>query len=123
VRDDIELRVRELVASLEVSALRTVRHTEVKVDHIGEGKEGDYTQDFRRDWEANYKASGGDYTTYQPAYEYGYRMAGDARYRGKSWADVESNLRSDWDRQYPGSAWDRMKSAVRYGWDKVTGKR
>jgi hypothetical protein len=60
------------------------------------------------------------YETYRPGYEYGYRMANDARYRGKSWADVEPQLRSDYSRQYPDSTWENIKNAVRHSWEKVT---
>jgi uncharacterized protein (TIGR02271 family) len=58
-----------------------------------------------------------------PAYQYGYSSASDSRYRGRSWADAESNLRDDYSRRYPGKTWDDVKSSVRRGWDKVTGQR
>jgi len=45
------------------------------------------------------------------------------RYRGKSWSDAESELRTDYLRQNPSSNWDKVKGAIRYGWEKVTGKR
>jgi uncharacterized protein (TIGR02271 family) len=105
----------------------TVRRTEVKVEQAGEGartgSSDDYSEDFRRDWQTNYASSGGRYEDYQPAYEYGSRMAADPRYRGKSWPEVENDMRADWDRRYPNSAWERMKNSVRYGWERVTGKR
>jgi len=52
-----------------------------------------------------------------------YRTAGDPRYRGRDWSDVEDDLRTDYLRKNPNSAWERMKGAIRYGWEKVTGKR
>jgi hypothetical protein len=58
-----------------------------------------------------------------PAYEHGYRSASDPRYRGRSWSDVENDLRTDYERSYPNGAWEKTKDAVRYGWEKVTGKR
>lgn len=105
----------------------TVRRTEVKVEQTGErgartASGVDYNDDYRRDWQANYAASGGRYEDYQPAYEYGARMAADPRYKGRSWDQVENDMRSDWGRQYPNSTWDRMKASVHYGWDRVTGK-
>ena len=83
----------------------------------------DYAADFRRDWETNYAKTGESWETYRPAYEYGYRMASDDRYRGREWSEVESDLRSDYSTRYPDSAWERMKAAVRRGWDKVTASR
>jgi hypothetical protein len=58
----------------------------------------------------------------RPAYEYGYRSAGDPRYRGRSWDQVENDVRSDYERTNPGGSWERAKNAIRYGWDKVTGQ-
>jgi hypothetical protein len=90
------------------------------VERLGDD---DYRSDFRSDWEKRYRASGGTWESYEPAYEYGYRSASDERWRGRQWSDVENDLRSDWERRYPNSAWDRFKDSVRYGWEKVTGRR
>lgn len=118
-------RVKEEVVIGKEATERTerihenVRHTEVKVERL---KGDEYSQDFRRDYETNYARSGGAYETYEPAYMYGYRIANDTRYQGKSWNDVESQIKTDYQRQYPDSKWDSMKNAIRYGWDRVTRK-
>jgi len=112
----------------------TVRRTEVRVDDLKDTGDrqreeyaGDYTNDFdddfRRDYETNYASSGVAYNDVRPAYDYGYRMAGNDRYRGRQWSDVESELRTDYQRNNPNSTWDNVKGAVRYGWEKVTGRR
>jgi len=103
----------------------TVRRTDVKVEKMDSASGGavDYRQDFQRDYETNYARSGVPYDSLEPAYEYGYRSAGDPRYRGKSWSDAESELKTDYLRNNPNSTWDQIKGAVRYGWEKVTGKR
>jgi uncharacterized protein (TIGR02271 family) len=125
-------RVREEVVVDKETTVRTenvkdkVRKTEVQVEKLAPGATtgtGDYRDDFRRDYEANYANTGEPYDTMQPAYEYGYASANDARYRGRDWADTEEELRTDYLRRNPNSSWDRMKGAVRYGWEKVTGKR
>ena len=86
--------------------------------------DNDYTSDFRRDYETRYgNRPGVPYETMAPAYDYGYRSASDPRYQGRSWSDVENDLRTDYERNYPNSAWEKTKDAVRYGWEKVTGKR
>jgi uncharacterized protein (TIGR02271 family) len=100
----------------------TVRRTEVEVEPLQRGGT-DYSDDFRRDYETRYANSGVSYETVQPAYDYGYRCASDSRYRGRSWSDVEEDLKTDYMRAQPNSSWERMKGAVRYGWEKVTGKR
>ncbi len=81
----------------------------------------DYTPDYRKNFEQSYGADS-DFESIRPAYEYGYTNASNAQYRGKSWDQVESNLRSDYEKNNPGSTWEKTKGAVRYGWDKVTGK-
>jgi hypothetical protein len=48
-------------------------------------------------------------------------MRTSARYRDRSWDEVESDLKSDWEARHPGaSTWDKFKAAVRRGWDKIT---
>jgi len=131
-------RVREEVVVGKETTQRTekvrdtVRRTEVEVEKLAEGESRrdytddvntDYTSDFRRDYDTRYASSGVPYETMAPAYEYGYRSANDSRYRGRSWSDVENDLRTDYERNYPNSAWEKTKDAVRYGWEKVTGRR
>lgn len=83
---------------------------------------GAYDEDFQRHYQSAYGTSGESYDTYRPGYNYGSEMANDPRYKGRSWNEVESDLRSDYGRRYPNSTWDRMKDSVQYGWNKVTGK-
>jgi uncharacterized protein (TIGR02271 family) len=105
-----------------------VRQSEVEV----EDTRGDQTRnnrsaldtDFENDFRTRYGSNKDlNYEDYAPGYWYGYEMASDPRYQGRSFSDVESDLRSDYSRRYPGSTWDRMKNSIQYGWDKVTGKR
>lgn len=78
--------------------------------------------DWRSHYQSNYSNAGG-YDQYRPAYDYGSRMAGDTRYSGRSFSDVEDTLKTDYLRNNPNSTWDNVKGAVRYGWEKVSGKR
>jgi uncharacterized protein (TIGR02271 family) len=99
----------------------TVRHTEVQVEQLAGSSTGADTY-YRDHFNTNYSAAGGNYDDYAPAYSYGSQMRSDARYQGRQWDDVESDLRSDWESRNgsaAGSTWDKMKSAVRHGWDKV----
>jgi hypothetical protein len=58
---------------------------------------------------------------YEPAYRYGWDTGSSERYRGRSWNEIEPDLRSDWERRYPeGGAWDRFKAAVRRGWERTS---
>jgi uncharacterized protein (TIGR02271 family) len=132
-----EVRVGKETSQRTETIRDTVRHTEVDVEPVTGTATGAATatatgatgtgaafddSDFRRDFQTNYANSGASYDTYAPAYRYGYTMASDPRYKGKSFSDVENDLRADYGRQYPNSTWDKMKNSIRYGWDKVTGK-
>ena len=104
----------------------TLRRTDVNVEKMGAGGRSfsDYDDDFRRDFSTRYgSVRGAKYEAYAPAYQYGYRMASDERYSGRSWEDTEPTLRTDYERSYPGSKWEQMKDSIRYGWDRLTNRR
>ncbi len=120
-----EVRVGKEATEKTQTVRDTVRRTEVDTENLGTAIRGgnNYADDFRRDFQSNYGPSGATYESYAPAYDYGYRMASDARYKGHSWSDVESTLKTDYLRENPNSTWDQTKGAIRYGWEKVTGQR
>lgn len=66
--------------------------------------------------------SGYPYDYYVPAYRYGYGLANNPNYRGRSWEMIEMDARRDWERDQPGT-WERVKDAIRNAWDDVTGRR
>jgi uncharacterized protein (TIGR02271 family) len=119
--------VEEVVVGKEVSQRQqqikdTVRHTEVEVQPL-QGSALDDDTYYRSDWQTNYASLGGAYDDYAPAYRYGNEMRRDARYQGRDWDDVESDLRSDWNTRYGSSGastWEKMKAAVRSGWNRMT---
>ena len=118
-----EVRVGKDRTEREQTIRDTVRHTEVGVENLGGSESsGELESDFRRDFESRYGSSGGDYTTYGPAYNYGYQMASDPRYKGRNFDEVESDLRTDYGRRYPNQTWEKMKDSIRYGWNRLTGR-
>jgi len=80
-------------------------------------------------WRENFTsrpyASGYTYDEFRPAYRYGFESG--RHNMGRSWNDVESDLRTGWDkyehRPAGGSTWENIKDAVRDAWDRVTGQR
>lgn len=106
-------RVREEVVIGKEATERTetirdnVRSTEVRVDPIGGG--------------GSASSAGGSASS--PGYDYGYRAAGDPRYSGRAWDDVENDLRVNYTRDNPTSRWDQVKDEIRRGWQKVAGQR
>jgi len=104
----------------------TVRRTDVEVERLGaqtnmarQDVAMDDT-DFRNHWQTSYAHMGGRYEDYAPAYRYGSSLAGNERYRGSRWNDVEPQVRSDWESSNAGHPWEKAKDAVRYGWEKMT---
>lgn len=69
-----------------------------------------------------YAGEGGKYDEYAPAYSYGSSLKSNDKYRGRSWDDAESDIRTDWESRNGGSTstWEKMKAAVREGWDRIT---
>jgi hypothetical protein len=89
----------------------------------GAGDWSRHRDECRRDFETHQGTSGATWSTMEPAYQYGHRMAADPRYRGRSWAEVEGEIRASYAREQPHSQWDSVKDAVRYGWERVSGRR
>ena len=99
----------------------TVRRTDVEVEQLSGSQTRQYgDEDFRSHWNSHYTESGDAYEDYAPAYQYGTSIGADERYRGKTWADIEPDVRADWESRYPKSAWQKFKDAIRHGWEKVT---
>jgi uncharacterized protein (TIGR02271 family) len=86
------------------------------------GDNRDLNSGYRKSFEEPY-GSGSGFGSRQAGYDYGYRNATSEHYRGKSWDQVESDIRSDYERSNPGSAWQDVKDSIRSGWEKATGKR
>ena len=85
---------------------------------------------YRQHWQSRQDADGGRWEDAEPGYRYGHEMASDARYRGREWNDVETDLRSGyagWSRNQDrpeaedDGAWERVKGMARDGWDTVRG--
>ena len=114
--------VEEVVVGKEVSQRTdqisdTVRSTQVDVEQLGSSDDDEY---YRTHWSSNYANLGASFDDYAPAYRYGATMAGSDSYRGRSWEDSESTLRSNWECHYPQSTWEKFKDAVRHGWARMT---
>jgi uncharacterized protein (TIGR02271 family) len=126
--------VEEVVVGKEVNQRTenvkdSVRRTDVDVEQLGSAnlRDGatrmDDDSDFRSHWQTNFGSGGGRYEDYAPAYSYGSTLAGNDRYSGRKWEELEPQMRSDWESSHPGSAWDKVKDAVRYGSERATGSR
>ena len=104
----------------------TVRRTDVEVEQLDtqhtprNADFASYESDFRSNYNRTYANSGMTYEQYAPAYQYGYGLYNDPRYRGKDWNSVQADVQRDWESRQPGT-WDKFSNAIRYAWDRSTG--
>lgn len=123
-----EIHVRKNVDERTEKVHDTVRRTEVEVEQLGNTGRTTmsstafetFDPDFRTHYQTSY-SSLGSYDRFQPAYRYGYTLATDNRYQGRSWGEVEPEARKAWNSQNQ-NTWEDFKDAVQYSWDKVRGK-
>jgi uncharacterized protein (TIGR02271 family) len=123
-----EINVRKDVDERVETVRDSVRRTDVEVERLGgNGRQtmtGTAYETFDPDFRTHYQSAFsnmGNYDRFQPAYRYGYTLASDNRYQGRSWREVEPEARKAWDTQNQNS-WEEFKDAVQYGWDRVRGK-
>ena len=74
--------------------------------------------DYDAHYRERYAVSGHDYAHVQYGYRFGYEMANDQRFMGRSWADVEQELKGAWHRRYTDRNWDDIRDAVREGYGR-----
>jgi hypothetical protein len=77
-----------------------------------------YDNDFRTHYRDNMNMTGSTYDEFSSAYRFGYDTSADTTYAGRSWTDVEPELRRRWELDRP-NTWDRFKNSVRYAWERT----
>ncbi len=78
--------------------------------------EGDYwRENFRR---SPYFAAETE-STYEPAYRFGWKKAGQFEYRNRGFEEIELDLQRQWESSLPEQPWDEARSAVRDAWDRA----
>jgi len=119
VRKDVDTRnekvtdtVRRQDVDVERDANIGTRSTNMSSDFAN------YDSDFRSHYKQTYNSADYDYDYYIPAYEYGYRLATDDRYRDYDWNTIETAARQNWDNNNPGT-WEEVKAAVSHAWKQV----
>jgi hypothetical protein len=76
---------------------------------------------YRNHYNSYYAVTGRPYSYYEPAYRYGYTAASDDRYAGRSWEEIEPELRQGWETTYRGQGiWEDIKDGVRQAWESIT---
>lgn len=72
---------------------------------------------FKDHYQSNFSTSNYEYSQYRPAYQHGFELGLDPRYRKGDWTSVEPEARRTWDESKMG-LWSQYKDAVRYGWEQ-----
>ena len=121
-RQNVTDTVRREVAGVEHDQGIPVDHSSGGVPHWDE-----VSATRRQSWEQRYGTSGRRWQDVEPGHHYAHEMSSDPRYGGRSWSEVEPELRSgygDWSRRrgyadVPGEdAWQRLHQDVREAWDE-----
>jgi hypothetical protein len=79
-------------------------------------------EDYQRHFDAHFQGGRNSYNDYAAAYRYGATTGKDARYTGREWSSIETELQAGWEQQDQPGTWDKMKDAVQYGWNHVRGR-
>ena len=72
---------------------------------------------FKDHYQSHFSTSHYEYNQYRPAYQHGFELGLDPRYRKMDWSRVEPEARRTWDESTMG-LWSQYKDAVRYGWEQ-----
>lgn len=72
---------------------------------------------FKDHYQSHFSTSHYEYHQYRPAYQHGFELGLDPRYRRMDWSSVEPEARRTWDESTMG-IWSQYKEAVHYGWEQ-----
>ena len=110
-----EIRITKNVVDHEEKIRDKVRRTDIDIE--GFGPERLRELGFKKDFSARFAKSGGNYSEFAPAYEFGSTLASDERYRNRDWASMETETRRQWEAK--GRSWKDFGEAIRHGWEST----
>jgi len=84
---------------------------------IAAGPEG-YVQDFRAHFDTAYANAESQFTSYEPAYKFGYGMGSEEGNQQRSYEDVEEEIRAKYEEVEPHVNYEHMREAIRFGYDR-----
>ena len=114
-----EVRIRKDVEEDVETVRDTVRRQRVEVTDMTDTDWETYTPRFQEHYRTQYGGSGRDFNYFQSAYQYGYHLGGDERYRNMDWRQLEPAARQWWEGEsaHRGIHWRDVSDAVRHGWE------
>ena len=87
-------------------------------EEIAAGPEG-YVRDFRAHFDATYAHAESQFTSYEPAYTFGYGLGSTERNQQRSFEDVEDEIRAKFEEVEPHVNYAHVREAVRYGYERM----
>ena len=119
-RQNVSDTVRREVVGVDHDKGIPVQHSAAGISHW------DAVRDERRQaWERRAGSSGRRWQDVEPGYHYAHEMSADPRYRGRSWSEVEPELKAgyaDWSRSRGYMAeddpWARLHREVEEAWEE-----
>lgn len=120
VYEEVGVGTRQVQDTQHVS--ETVRREEARVGQQGNVTMGganwsDAMPGYRQRWEQRYGNTGGRWEDAEPGYRYGHELRNRDEYRGRSFSDLEPDLRRDWTQRNPSMPWDRARDSVRESYE------
>lgn len=91
----------------------------VEREQVADGDSNAYADDFRTHYGDTFADAGDDFSTYEPAYRYGYDTAHNDTFRNRTYTEAESDLEQDYTRRYPDSDYQSVRDAIRYGYSRA----
>jgi uncharacterized protein (TIGR02271 family) len=119
VYEEVGVAKQEVTETQQVSD--TVRREEARLERQGDVNVRGWNEAaprYRERWQQRYGTRGGRWEEAEPAYRYGYDLRNRPEYRGRSWNEVESDVRRDWERRNPDTPWDRARESIRETFDE-----
>jgi hypothetical protein len=68
---------------------------------------------YQTNWQQRYGTQGGRWEDQESAYQFGWEAANNPRYRGRTWSEVEPELRREWESRYPNRPWNQVSAMIR----------
>ena len=81
----------------------------------------DFRSRYEMLWQQHYGTTDATWEQMEPLYQYAWRLANDARYRGRPWSEVERSVRREWDASRFGQSmrWEDAAGPMRDVWEDV----
>lgn len=85
---------------------------------IGQGDKA-FLDAYETHYQRHLADTGRSFDEYLPAYQFGYKIATDERFRDDRWDQIDDQVRESWEAQGHPGTWDDYKYSIYFGWRKV----